>query len=81
MVRTLVLAASVAALAVPAFAGDITISLAGKTKAQVIAEIHNAANSICAEEGHQPLSQHVACVAQVEQEALAELAAREKTKS
>ena len=74
MVRTLVLAASIAALSVPAFAGDITISLAGKTKAQVVTEIHNAAASVCESEGYRQLSDRIACMAEVEHQALADMA-------
>ena len=78
MMRTLVLAASIAALSVPAFAGDITISLAGKTKAQVVTEIHNAAASVCESEGYHRLPDQIACMAEVEHQAMADLAVVQK---
>ena len=73
MYRTLALAAAIAALSAPAFAGDITISLAGKTKAQVMTEIHIAATTVCIKEGYTRLSDQLSCAAQVEQDALANL--------
>ena len=80
MYRTLALAASIAALSVPAIAGDITISLAGKTKAQVMNEIHLAATTVCIKEGYTQLSMQMACTAQVEQDALLSLEATMKAK-
>jgi hypothetical protein len=78
MYRTFALAAAIAALSVPAFAGDISISLAGKTKAQVIAEIHNAAASVCSEQGYTHLDQFAGCVVQVERDAVDQLSSIQK---
>ncbi|HUO22488.1 MAG TPA: hypothetical protein VMU59_08230 [Caulobacteraceae bacterium] len=78
MYRTLALAASVAVLCTPAFAGDISISLAGKTKAQVIAEIRNAAASVCAQEGYTHLDQRMTCMTEAEHEAVSQLSAAPK---
>ena len=80
MFRTLALAAAIVAISAPAFAGDVTISLAGKTKAQVMSEIHVAATSICIKEGYTQLSTQLSCTAQVEQDALASLAVAYKAK-
>ncbi len=80
MYRTLALAAAIAALSVPAFAGDITISLAGKTKAQVMNEIHLAATSVCIKSGYTQLGMQLACTAQVEQDTLLSLDAAFKAK-
>ena len=78
MYRTLILAASIAALSVPAFADDVTISLAGKTKAQVVAEIRNAAESVCEKQNFTHLTDRSVCVAETEHDALSQLAAAEK---
>jgi hypothetical protein len=78
MYRTLAVAAAFAAVCAPAFAGDVSISLAGKTKAQVIAEIRNAASSVCAKEVYSNLDQHMTCVSEAEHDALAQLAAVQK---
>jgi hypothetical protein len=78
MYRTLIVAASIAALSVPAFAEDITINLAGKTKAQVVEEIHVAAASVCADSGYTKLTEHEACVNELEHQAMVDLAAHEK---
>jgi hypothetical protein len=78
MYRTVVLAVAIAALSIPAFAGDITISLAGKTKAQVLAEIHHAAATVCFEKGDTQMPGYSACTSEVEQQALADYAAAEK---
>jgi hypothetical protein len=72
------LAASIAALSVPAFAGEITISLAGKTKAEVVAEIRHAARSVCSEQDFNDLGEQRYCVAEAESDALADLASVEK---
>lgn len=48
MIRvSFVSAALVAALATPAAAGDMKVSLVGKTPAQVEAEIYSAARTVC----------------------------------
>ena len=78
MYRTFALAAAIAALSAPAFAGDITINLAGKTKAQVVAEIHSAASSVCTELGYTELTLRAACVTELEHEGMADLASQEK---
>jgi hypothetical protein len=73
MYRTLVIAASFAALAVPAFAQDVTITLAGKTKAQIVAEIHKAAKSVCLNESFLDLNERSNCVADLEHDAMDQL--------
>jgi hypothetical protein len=78
MYRTLAVAAAFAALCAPAFAGDVSISLAGKTKAQVIAEIRNAASSVCARETYSNLDQRMTCVSEAEHEAMDQLATAQK---
>ena len=79
MYRTLVLAASIAALSVPAFAGDVTISLAGKTKAEVVAEIQHAAAAVCAQQGYVLMYERMSCVSQVEHDALSQMASVQKS--
>lgn len=81
MYRTLMLAASIAALSVPAFAEDVTISLAGKTKAQAVAEIRYAAESVCQSQSFSHLADRSACVAEAEHDALNQLVAAEKASS
>lgn len=78
MYRTLALAASIAALSAPAFAEDITISLAGKTKAQVVAEIRVAAETVCANNGYTRLNERETCVNELEHDAMLDVAAQEK---
>jgi hypothetical protein len=73
MYRTLALAAAVAALSVPAFASDITVTLAGKPKAQVVAEIHSAAIAVCRDDGYILFDEQLSCVAEVEGQALTDL--------
>ena len=81
MYRTFALAAAIAALSVPAFAADVTISLTGKSQAQILTEIHNAAQSVCVKDGYTRMDQEIACTAEVEQQALDELAAKQPKKS
>jgi hypothetical protein len=51
MLRILTLAAAGAALiAAPASAESIRVSIAGKTQAQVMAEVHDAAATLCHQE-------------------------------
>jgi hypothetical protein len=78
MYRTLALAAALAALAVPAFAQDITIHLNGKNKAQILAEIHAAAGAVCWHSGYKALDEQHMCAAEAEQQARADLAALRK---
>jgi hypothetical protein len=71
MHRTLALAAVVAAFAVPAFAGDIHVSLVGKTPAEIKKDIHRAATNVCLSEGYTLFTEHLTCVSEVENQALA----------
>lgn len=80
MYRTFALAASIAALSIPAFAGDVTISLEGKSKAQIESEIHKAAEAVCLENGYTGFGDRVACIRDVEDAALAS-AARKTAKN
>jgi hypothetical protein len=75
MYRTLALAAALATLAVPAFARDITIDLAGKSKVQIQNEIHGAATTVCREQGFMILEEQRTCAMEAEQQALSDLAA------
>jgi hypothetical protein len=62
--------------AAPASAGDIVVSLRGKTADQVSAEIQIAALKVCrAEVARVPLSSLIACTADVTQDAISQLPA------
>jgi hypothetical protein len=85
MIRTVIAAFSAAAtlLAVPAYAQDeVRISLAGKSPAQVHAEIVKAASRVCyAQTRREPLYVHVyaACVQQSVSRALAQVGDSNRT--
>jgi hypothetical protein len=49
MIRTLVFVGALAALATPALARDIKVSLVGKTPDQIHADIKKAATRVCSE--------------------------------
>lgn len=49
MLKTLVFVGAIAALSTPVLAADVKVSLAGKTAAEVHAEIGKAARQVCAE--------------------------------
>ena len=49
MLKTLVFVGAIAALSTPALAGDITVSVAGKSPDEVHAAISAAAHKVCAE--------------------------------
>ena len=61
--------------AVPASAADVVVSLRGKTADQVNAEIQVAAVKICREATRAPLTQLLACTADVAQDAINQLPA------
>ncbi|MDB5454147.1 MAG: hypothetical protein JWO33_2725 [Caulobacteraceae bacterium] len=50
MIRTLVFVGVIAALATPAMARDIRVSLVGKTPQQIHADIRKAARRVCEQE-------------------------------
>jgi hypothetical protein len=65
MLKTLVFVGAIAALSTPALAGDIKISLVGKSAAEVHTAIVVAAEKVCAEENRQSLFSYsltAACV-------------------
>jgi hypothetical protein len=77
MIRTTVAALAFAFAAVPAFAADgVHISLAGKSPAEVHAEIVKAASQVCyAQTLHEPLFAHLytACISQSVSQAVAQI--------
>ncbi|MFC3080125.1 hypothetical protein ACFODL_18645 [Phenylobacterium terrae] len=50
MMKIIAVAALAAAVAAPAFAGDIRVSVAGKSRAQVEAELNAAVRRVCLRE-------------------------------
>jgi hypothetical protein len=61
MIRTIAIAAAVAALATPVLAKDITVHLSGKSASAIQSEIAAAANRACSDEPMQ-LWEHDVCV-------------------
>jgi hypothetical protein len=59
----------------PASAGDIIVSLRGKTAQQVTAEIQAAAISLCREDGRVPLGVMQVCVDDLKRSTMSQLPA------
>jgi hypothetical protein len=79
MIRTLVFAGVVAALAAPAMARDIKVGLIGKTPEQIHADIRKAAVRVCEEElrfSAASFTVQPSCVAKVVAHTEAQLPAR-----
>ncbi|MET0271682.1 MAG: hypothetical protein ABW360_01695 [Phenylobacterium sp.] len=78
MIRTLVFVGALGALATPALASDLRVSLTGKTPEQINTDIRRAANKACADELQNSVASfygQATCVRQVIAKAKAQLPA------